>query len=702
MIELKPFKEEEIYKLWEKSGYFNPDNLPRKNRKPYTIIMPPPNANGALHLGHALGISIEDAFIRFYRMTGRKALWVPGADHAGFETQVVFDKKLEKEGRNRFEIPRNELWREMYEFTQINRKTMESQLRRLGASCDWSRRKFTLDPDIVEQTQRSFVELYKQGLIYRGNRLVNWCPKHQTAFSELEVKYAERVDPLYYIKYGPLSVATVRPETIFGDTALAVNPKDDRYKDYVGKDVEFDGLLGKIKLPVVGDEAVDPNFGTGVVKVTPAHDMTDFEMGLKHDLPVKPVIDRFGKLNESTGPYKGMKAAEARPAVVEALRKAGRIEKIEENYNHSVATCYKCGTLIEPMIMPQWYVKMKPLAEKGLAAVKSGKIKFVTEHFQKIYIHWLENLRDWNISRQIIWGIRIPAWFCGKCGEIAVAEKTPTKCPKCGGTILEQDPDVLDTWFSSSQWPFLALGFPKSRDYKTYYPTDLMETGYDILPFWVSRMIMLGLWRTKEIPFRHIYLHGMVRDKDRQKMSKSKGNVIDPLGVAEIYGADAVRMALVVGNTPGIDPVVSEDKIRAHRNFATKIRNAAKFVLTYVEPDIKIKPKFSKKDLDELKELKIFKKDIERDIENFRLYEASNKLYHYFWHVFADKLIEEAKPRLKENPDTGDKAAASETLLRILKELVKMLHPFMPFVTEEIYQSLPDKKYPTLMVESWN
>ncbi|MCL4405937.1 MAG: class I tRNA ligase family protein, partial [Patescibacteria group bacterium] len=419
MIELKPFKEEEIYKLWEKSGYFNPDNLPRKNRKPYTIIMPPPNANGALHLGHALGISIEDAFIRFYRMTGRKALWVPGADHAGFETQVVFDKKLEKEGRNRFEIPRNELWREMYEFTQINRKTMESQLRRLGASCDWSRRKFTLDPDIVEQTQRSFVELYKQGLIYRGNRLVNWCPKHQTAFSELEVKYAERVDPLYYIKYGPLSVATVRPETIFGDTALAVNPKDDRYKDYVGKDVEFDGLLGKIKLPVVGDEAVDPNFGTGVVKVTPAHDMTDFEMGLKHDLPVKPVIDRFGKLNESTGPYKGMKAAEARPAVVEALRKAGRIEKIEENYNHSVATCYKCGTLIEPMIMPQWYVKMKPLAEKGLAAVKSGKIKFVTEHFQKIYIHWLENLRDWNISRQIIWGIRIPAWFCGKCGEIA-------------------------------------------------------------------------------------------------------------------------------------------------------------------------------------------------------------------------------------------------------------------------------------------
>jgi valyl-tRNA synthetase len=354
------------------------------------------------------------------------------------------------------------------------------------------------------------------------------------------------------------------------------------------------------------------------------------------------------------------------------------------------------------MIMPQWYVKMKPLAEKGLTAVKSGQVKFVTEHFEKIYIHWLENLRDWNISRQIIWGIRIPAWFCGKCGEIVVSEKTPTKCSKCGGTILEQDPDVLDTWFSSGQWPFLALGFPKSRDYKTYYPTDLMETGYDILPFWVSRMIMLGIWRTKKVPFRYVYLHGMVRDKDRQKMSKSKGNVIDPLGVAEIYGADAVRMALIVGNTPGIDPVVSEDKIRAYRNFTTKIRNAAKFVLTYAEPNVKIKPRFSKNDLDNLRELKIFKKDIERDIENFRLYEASNKLYHYFWHIFADKLIEESKSRLKENPDAGDKAAAEETLLRILKELVKMLHPFMPFVTEEIYQSLPDKKYPVLMVEPWN
>jgi valyl-tRNA synthetase len=701
MIELKPLKEEEIYSLWEKSGYFNPDNLPKKNRKPYTIIMPPPNANGALHLGHALGVTIEDTFIRFYRMTGRKALWVPGADHAGFETQVVFDKKLEKEGRNRFDIPRDILWQEMYDFTQINRKTMEDQLRRLGASCDWSRKKFTLDKDVVEQTHKSFVELYKQGLIYRGNRLVNWCPKHQTAFSELEVKYAERIDPLYYIKYGPLSVATVRPETIFGDTALAVNPKDERYRSYIGRDIEFDGLLGKVKLPVISDESVDPNFGTGVVKITPAHDMTDFETGLRHDLPIKPVINRYGKLNELTGPYQGLKIGEARTKVIADLEKAGRIEKIEENYNHSVATCYKCGTLIEPMIMPQWYVKMRPLAEKGLKAVKTGQIKFVTEHFEKIYIHWLENLRDWNISRQIIWGIRIPAWFC-KCGEIAVSEKSPERCLKCGGTAFEQDPDVLDTWFSSGQWPFLSLGFPQSKDYKTYYPTDLMETGYDILPFWVSRMIMLGIWRTKKIPFRHIYLHGMVRDKDRQKMSKSKGNVIDPLGVAEIYGADAVRMSLLVGNTPGIDPVVSEDKIRAYRNFTTKIRNAAKFVLMYSKPERKIKPKFSKKDLDNLRELKIFKKDITEDIENFRLYEASNKLYHYFWHIFADKIIEEAKPRLKENPNEADKTAAAEALFRMLMELIKMIHPFMPFITEEIYQSFPNKKESTLMVESWN
>jgi valyl-tRNA synthetase len=516
------------------------------------------------------------------------------------------------------------------------------------------------------------------------------------------VKYVERADPLYYIKYGPLSVATARPETIFGDTGLAVNPKDDRYKSYIGQDIEFDGLLGKIKLPVVADESVDPDFGTGVVKVTPAHDMTDFETGLKHDLPVKSVIDRYGKMNEFAGPYKGMKAAEARVAVTVDLGKAGRLEKIEENYRHSVATCYKCGSLIEPMIMPQWYVKMKPLAAKGLEAVRSGKIKFVTEHFEKIYIHWLENIHDWNISRQIVWGIRIPAWFCAKCGEAAVSEKTPDRCSKCDGSILEQDPDVLDTWFSSGQWPFLALGFPKSRDFKTYYPTDLMETGYDLVFFWVSRMIMLGLWRTKKAPFRNVYFHGMVRDKDRQKMSKSKGNVIDPLGVAEIYGADAVRMALIVGNTPGLDPVVSEDKIRAYRNFATKIRNAAKFVLAYAGSDSKIKPRFSRKDLDNLRELKIFKKEIERDIENFRLHEASNKLYHYFWHVFADKIIEESKPRLKDNEDAADKAAAGETLLRLLRELVKMLHPFMPFTTEEIYQSLPGKKQTCLMAESWN
>jgi valyl-tRNA synthetase len=693
--------EQEIYSLWEKTGYFNPDNLPKRNKKPFTIIMPPPNANGALHLGHALGTTLQDVMIRFYRMAGRKTLWLPGADHAGFETQVVYDKKLEKEGRNRFQIPRDELWQEMYAFTEANQVTMENQLRKLGASCDWSRKKFTLEKDIVEKTQKSFVEFYKQGLIYRGNRLVHWCPKHQTAFSDLEINYVERKDPLYYIRYGPFVLATVRPETKFGDTALAVNPKDPRYQKYIGQTIEAHDLLGPIRLKVIADDSVDSEFGTGVVKVTPAHDMTDYETGLRHNLEVKQVIDRFGRLNELTGPYKGTKVAEARQKIVEDLKAADLIEKIDENYTHNVATCYKCGSIIEPIILPQWYVKMKPLAEKGLQAVKSGKIKFVTEHFEKIYIHWLENLRDWNISRQIVWGIRIPAWFCKDCNEITVSETNPLTC-KCGSKNIEQDPDVLDTWFSSSQWPFLALGFPDSKDYKTYYPTDVMETGYDILPFWVSRMIMLGVWRTNKVPFYHVYLHGMVRDKDRQKMSKSKGNVIDPLVVAETYGTDALRMALVIGNSPGIDPVISEDKIRGYRNFITKIKNAAKFALMNYDENLRVPPKFSAEDRKNLRELEKVKKGVTKDIESFRFHEAAYTLYHYFWHTFADKIIEGTKPRIKDG-EKAERKAAQEILLAILLESIKMLHPFIPFTTEEIYQSLPPrfKKQKTLLVEKW-
>jgi valyl-tRNA synthetase len=694
--------EQEIYSLWERTGYFNPDKLPKRNKKPFTIIMPPPNANGALHIGHALFVTLQDIMIRFYRMAGRKTLWLPGADHAGFETQVVFDKKLEKEGRSRFLLSRDELWNEMYAFTQENKTKMEGQMRRLGASCDWSREKFTLDKDIIQKTQAAFVDLYKEGLIYRDRRIVNWCVKHQTTLSDLELKHETRQDPLYYIAYGPLSAATVRPETIFGDTALAVNPKDELYSQYIGREIEIKTLLGDKKLPVISDEAVDPNFGTGVVKVTPAHDPADFEMALRHNLEIKTVIDRFGRLNEHTGPYRGMKTKDAREKIVTDLQKARLLIKIDPNYEHNVAVCYKCGTPIEQAIMPQWFLKMKPLAAPAIKAVRTKKIKFIPERFSKIYFHWLENIEDWNLSRQIVWGIRIPAWFCKNCREITVSLKKPSLCPKCRMDELEQDPDVLDTWFSSGQWPFLALGYPNSKDYKTFYPTTVMETAYDIIFFWVARMIMLGLKRTGKPPFESVYLHGLLRDEHRQKMSKSKGNVIDPLVVSETYGTDALRMALVIGNSPGIDPVISEDKIRGYRNFITKIKNAAKFTLMNYDENLHVKPKFSAEDRKNLRELEKVKKGVTKDIESFRFHEAAYTLYHYFWHTFADKIIEGAKPRIKDGKK-AERKAAQEILLAILLESVKMLHPFIPFTTEEIYQSLPSRfrKQKALLIEKW-
>jgi len=836
--------EEKIYKLWEKSGYLNPDNLPSRThadrtrnnaerdrrrsalsqrQSAFCIIMPPPNANGALHIGHAVGITLEDILVRFWRMRGRRALWLPGADHAGFETQVVFDKKLEKEGRSRFTMPREEVWREIWDFTQENKKIMESQLRKLGASSDWSREKFTLDPKIIDEVQKTFVKMYEDGLIYRDLKVVNWCPKHKTALSDLEVKYIEKKDPLYFIKYGPLTLATVRPETKFGDTALAVNPHDKRYKKYIGKEIQAEGLLGPLKFKVIADGAVDPKFGTGVVKVTPAHDAVDFEVWQRHkdEIPgPKIIIDENGRLTSETGEFKGLKVTEAREKIAEAMKEKGILEKIEPNYVHQVATCYKCGTTLEPLPKPQWFVKMKPLAEKAIKAVEQGKIKFYPDRAKKVYFHWLKNIRDWNISRQIVWGIRIPAWFCGSqekagqpkmgfagdvvpqvldgktktyrlrnhgfkvgdkvlfensqtktlfgygvikqieemrvekidyrdkthyktynnlgelmaafklrnpdkevtqktpaylyayefhkfsekdtkegCGNIITSGKAPEKCLSCGGKNLTQDPDVFDTWFSSGQWPFLTLGYPNGNDYKTFYPTDVMETGYDILFFWVARMIMMGLYRTGKIPFKTVYLHGLVRDKDRKKMSKSRGNVIDPLGVAEIYGTDAVRMALVVGNTAGNDIVISEDKIRAYRNFATKIWNAARFILMN-KPLRQVQGKLALTATDKkhLKDLVKMKAQVTKHLEKFEFHLAAEKLYHYFWHAFADKIIEKSKDRL-QNGSEGEKRAAYHTLETILLESLKMLHPFMPFITEEIFQKLQPKKL--IIVEKW-
>jgi valyl-tRNA synthetase len=725
--------EEKIYALWEKSGYFNPDNLPAlkisnlkskihyAKAKSFCIIMPPPNANGSLHIGHAVFVALQDIMTRYWRMKGYKVLWLPGADHAGFETQVVFDKKLEREGRNRFKVPREQLWNEMHEFTQENKKTMESQLRKLGASCDWSREQFTLDPHIIEETQKTFIQMHKDGLVYRGLRTVNWCVKHQTALSGLEVTWVKRKDPLYYMKYGPFTLATVRPETKFGDTAVAVNPRDKRYKSYIGKEIEVEGLLDTFKMKVIGDDAVDPEFGTGVIKVTPAHDPLDFEIARRHNLEVKQVIDKFGRLNQKTGPYKGLKVKEAREKVVADLKKKGLITKVDENYTHNVATCYKCGKQLEPIPLPQWFVKMGPLAEKGIKAVEQGKIQFHPARFKKIYNHWLKNIEDWNISRQIVWGIRIPAWFheskcipkkgkekeMKKCEPIKVSIKKPA-CEYCDATYT-QDPDVFDTWFSSSQWPYLTLGFKDNgkhkADFKNFYPTNVMETAYDIFFFWVARMIMMGLYRAKKIPFKHVYLHGLVRDKDKQKMSKSKGNVIDPLGVASEYGMDAVRMALITGNTPGRDTAISEDKIRGYRNFSTKLWNIARFISMQETPSAKQAP--TPKDKSRLKELETTKKKVAKYIETFKFHQAAETTYHYIWHTLADKIIEETKPRLNGDAEK-DKAAALATLTTLLEGSLAMLHPFMPFITEEIYQHLQQQtpkddtiKKSLLMAKNW-
>ncbi|MEK7595932.1 MAG: class I tRNA ligase family protein [Patescibacteria group bacterium] len=698
--------EDKIYAIWEKSGFFNPDNLPKKpqtkKQKTFSIIMPPPNANGSLHIGHAIFVALQDIMIRYHRMKGDKTLWLPGADHAGFETQVVYDKKLEKEGRSRFQIPADQLRQEMWDFTQANKKTMENQLRKLGASCDWSREKFTLDKDIVEIVYQTFEKLKNDGLLYKGKRIVNWCVKHQTSLSEVEIKYQERKDPLYYIKYGPLELATVRLETKFGDTAVAINPKDKRYRKYVGEEIEIETVLGKSKIKVIADETVDINFGTGAIKVTPAHDPADFEIWQRHkdEMPEpKQVIDRFGKMNELAGPYQGLKIMEARKKIEEDMIKKGLLNysKTDHHYKHNVATCYKCGTIIEPLILDnQWFVKMteKPhsggesLRDAAVKAVKSGKIKFIPKRFEKIFFHWMKNIKDWNISRQIVWGIKIPD---------------------------ENTTDVFDTWFSSGQWPFAVLLAQNrsssklkknifdytTKDFEEFYPTDVMETAWDIIFFWVARMIMLGLYATGKAPFKCVYLHGLIRDKERQKMSKSKGNVIDPLGVIDIYGADALRMALVVGNAPGNDPIIYEEKIRGYRNFANKIWQASRFVLMNLDGfNPKAKPKLTLSDKKRLKEINKLKKEITKLIESFKFYAAAEKLYHYFWHIFADKIIESIKPRLREN-NKKDRQAAQHLLLEILKTNLKLLHPFMPFITEEIWSKLPIKNKKLLMIEQW-
>lgn len=716
--------ESDIYELWEKNGAFAPNsrsaNPDQGQLKPYCIINPPTNANGSLHIGHAVGITLQDLLIRYHRLKGAETLWLPGFDHAGFETQVVYEKKLEKEGRSRFQIPREQLYQEMYDFTQTNTALIRNQFKKLGASLDWSREIFTLDPKVVSTICQTFKQLADDGLVYRHARPVNWCTKHQTALSDLEVKYEERVDKLYYLKYGPLTLATVRPETKFGDTALAVNPHDQRYQQWVGQEIEIEGLLGPIKLKVIADDYVKPEFGTGVVKITPAHDPNDFEVALRHQLPIVEVIDQFGRLNEKTGPYAGLKIKEAREKIVADLQAKGLIEKIDENYHHSVGVCYKCNGVIEPRVLPQWFVAMtktgqsgKNLRDDALATLQtnnqSGTVRFVTKKFENLFRAWLKDLRDWNVSRQIAWGIQLPVWYCQQtdCEPVITDGSTPKVCPTCGGEELTRDPDVFDTWFSSGQWPMAALKANSATDFERFYPSSVMETGYDIIFFWVARMIMLGLYTTGQVPFRDVYLHGLVRDKDRQKMSKSKGNVIDPLAVTEQYGSDAVRLALIFGTSAGNDIVISEEKIRGMRNFANKLWNISRFVLMNLDEgqDYKVlelanlEGFASERSINQT--IKELANDTTRLIDQYQFHLAAEKLYEFIWHNFADEYIEEIKTVLSGEM-TGEKYAAQVHILSYLVISLKLLHPFMPFVTEAIYQTLPIKdKEPLLISANW-
>jgi len=706
--------EDKIYKLWEDGRFFDPDNLPdleggKKRIRPYCIIMPPPNANEALHLGHALMTTLEDILIRYRRLRGDITLWLPGADHAGFETQVVFERKLEKDGKSRFQFDRETLYKMIWDYVEGNKNVAQDQLKRLGASCDWSRKKFTLDPDIVKIVYQTFEKLYNDGLIYRGPRIINWCPKHQTGLSDLEVKYEDREDKLWYIKY-PLAgeadnfieVATTRPETMLGDTAVAVNPADERYKNLVGKKVLLP--LTNREILIVADEAVELEFGTGAVKVTPAHDTTDFEIGQRHNLETISVIGQDDKMTAAAGvSYAGLKIAEARKKIVEDLQVQGFLIK-EEPYKHSVGVCYKCGRVIEPLVSEQWFVKIKPLAERAIASVKSGDVKFVSEKYEKIFQHWMGNIRDWNISRQIVWGIRLPIWYCNKEKSCwVVSDGNPEKCSKCGATEFIAETDTFDTWFSSGQWPFATLQTSKPGDFEKFYPTAVMETGWDILFFWVARMIMMGFYVTGKEPFKHVYMHGLIRDKDKQKMSKSKGNVVNPLAVVDENGADALRMALIFSAVSDSDMPFSEDKVIAQKRFANKIWNAARFSLSSLEgfDPAGIELNFTENDKQILGELEQTIKKITKDLDDFDFHEAAQSAYHFFWHSFCDKCIEDVKLRLKKPASENDKKTAQYVLWKVLTDSLKLLHPFMPFLTEEIYQQIPHRAKKALIVEEW-
>lgn len=758
--------EEKIYQMWEEKGYFKP--IVDLKKKPFTIVLPPPNASGKMHTGNVLMIAIEDLLVRWHRMKGDPTLWVPGTDHAGTETQITFERELKKQGKSRFNYSREELYRAIWDFVKENKGAIEAQIRQMGASIDWSRYTFTLDDQVIKTVHATFKKMVDDDLIYRGNHMVNYCPQCGTTYADVELKHEERKDPLYYLKYGPFILATVRPETKFGDTAVAVNPEDTRYKDWIDKEIEVEGLIGTFKLKVIADSYVDPEFGTGVVKVTPAHDKNDYEAGLRHNLEVKPVIDLNGRLNEKAGTYAGLKVAEARKRVVADMQDRGLIEKIDAQYVHTVALC-KAGHEIEPMVLPNWFVKVdaehKSFKKPALEAVQKGEIKIYPKWREITYIRWMEEMRDWPISRQNVWGIQIPIWYdaennprikvlfkysditiSGELGELMKPGDKPGDMRTFFGDkeIIEREKenllsksftldeiksglqrlfplvdssyvvsgespgenflletDTFDTWFSSGQWPLVTLKYPDSEDFKYFYPTAVMETGWEIIRLWVSRMVMFGYYLTGEKPFEYVYLHGLVRALDGRKMSKSLGNVINPDDYIREYGVDALRIGLISGTANGKDFNFPKDRVIAYKHFGNKIWNMARFSLMMREQWGKDVPvfdaldsaKLQAEDLSVLKELNGLINTVDESLEKFRFADAAEAIYQFMWHTVADKYIEQVK-------DREDKDIALAVLHHVYITGLKLLHPFMPFITEEIYQKMPGAK-DSLMIQSW-
>ncbi len=697
--------ESRLYKLWCDKGYFHAEVNPDK--KPFTIVMPPPNITGQLHMGHALDNMMQDAIIRFKRMQGYEALWLPGTDHASIATEVKIIDALAKEGKTKYDLGREKFLHRAWEWKAQYGGRIVEQLKRIGSSCDWQRERFTMDEGCSKAVTQIFISLYNKGLIYQGNRIINWCPECKTALSDAEVEYEEQDSFLWHIKYRIegsdeyLIVATTRPETMLGDTGIAVNPADERYKNVVGKNVILP-IVNK-PIPVVADEYVELDFGTGVVKMTPAHDPNDFEVAKRHNLPVIRVMNDDGTMNEQAGPeFEGMDRFECRKKIVDMLKDLGLMEKIEP-YKHNVGHCYRCKTVVEPMISKQWFVSMKELAEPAIEAVRSGKTCFVPERFSRTYFNWMENIRDWCISRQLWWGHRIPAYYCEQCGHTHVAAQKPEVCCKCGCTELKQDEDVLDTWFSSALWPFSTLGWPeKTKELEYFYPTNVLVTGYDIIFFWVARMIFSGINAMGEVPFDHVLIHGIVRDSQGRKMSKSLGNGIDPIEVIDKYGADALRFSLAMGNSPGNDMRFYWEKVEAYRNFANKIWNASRFVMMNLEGGSILPIEECNLDAADKWILSRFNGAVREVTENMEKYElgmAAQRLYDFMWSEFCDWYIELTKPRLY-GTDAAEKNTALSVLCFVLAGTMKLLHPFMPFITEEIYTHLPGSDE-TIMLSAW-